>query len=77
MKVAYIYPHFISLAGTERVLINKMNYLADKAGIDVMMVTYEQGSHPIAYPLSSKVNHIDLDIRFYSLYQYIDLNYPD
>ena len=70
MKVAYIYPHFISLAGTERVLIDKMNYLADKAGIDVMMVTYEQGSHPIAYRLSSKVNHIDLDVRFYSLYRY-------
>lgn len=70
MRIAYIYPHFISLAGTERVLIDKMNYLADKAGVDVMMVTYEQGSHPLAYPLSSKVKHIDLDVRYYSLYQY-------
>ena len=68
MRIAYIYPHFISLAGTERVLIDKMNYLATKADVDVMMVTYEQGSHPVAYPLSSKVRHIDLDVRFYSLY---------
>ena len=70
MRIAYIYPHFARLAGTERVLIDKMNYLADKAGIDVMMVTYEQGSHPVAYPLSSKVKCIDLDVRFYSLYRY-------
>lgn len=70
MRIAYIYPHYIRLAGTERVLIDKMNYLADRAGVDVMMVTYEQGSHPVAYSLSPKVKHVDLDVRFYSLYQY-------
>ena len=69
MKIAYFYPHFARLAGTERVLIDKMNYLANQEGVEVLMVTYEQGSHPVAYPLSSKVNHIDLDIRFYQLYQ--------
>lgn len=70
MKVAYVYPQFARLAGTERVLIDKMNYLADKAGVDVMMVTYEQGSHPVAYFLSPQVKHIDLDVRLYQLYRY-------
>lgn len=70
MKIAYIYPHYIHLAGTERVLIDKMNFLADKAGVDVMMLTYEQGSNPVAYPLSPKVKRFDLDVRFYSLYRY-------
>lgn len=70
MKIAYISPHFRHLAGTERVLIDKMNYLADKVGVDVMMVTFEQCSLPIAYPLSSRVKHIDLDVRFYSLFRY-------
>ena len=70
MKIAYIYPQFARLAGTERVLIDKMNYLADNAGVEVLMVTYEQGSHPMAYPLSSKVKHIDLDVRFYTLYRH-------
>lgn len=70
MKIAYIYPHFIHLAGTERVLIDKMNYLADKEGVDVMMVTYEQGSHPFAFPLSSRIKHVDLSVRFYSLFRY-------
>lgn len=70
MKIAYIYPHYLHLAGTERVLVDKMNYLADKEGVDVMMVTYEQGSHSFAFPLSSRVKHIDLGVRFYSLYRY-------
>ena len=70
MKIAYIYPHFMHIAGTERVLIDKMNYLADKEGLDVIMVTCEQCSCPIAFPLSSKVKHIDLDVRFYSLFRY-------
>lgn len=70
MKIAYVYPQFARLAGTERVLIDKMNYLADQKGVEVMMVTYEQGTHPFAYPLSPKVKHVDLDLRFYQLYQY-------
>ena len=70
MKIAYVYPEFARLAGTERVLIDKMNYLADQDDVEVMVVTYEQGSHPFAYPLSSKVKHVDLEVRFYQLYQY-------
>ena len=70
MKISYVYPQFARLAGTERVLIDKMNYLADQEGMEVMMVTYEQGTHPYAYPLSPKVKHVDLDVRFYSLYQH-------
>ena len=69
MIIAYIYPQYAHLAGTERVLIDKMNYLADNAGVEVFMITYEQGTHPIAYPLSPKVRHIDLDVRFYILYK--------
>ena len=70
MKIAYVYPQFARLAGTERVLIDKMNYLAEQEGVEVMVVTYEQGSHPFAYPLSSKVKHVDLEVRFYQLYHY-------
>lgn len=69
MKVVYVYPQFAHLAGTERVLIDKMNYLANKDGIEIYMVTYEQGFHPIAYPLSPLVKHIDLNVRFCTLYQ--------
>ena len=70
MKIVYIYPIFIHLAGTERVFTDKMNYLADKMGYDVTLLTYEQGDHPFPFPLSSKVKHVDLDARFFTLYRY-------
>jgi glycosyltransferase involved in cell wall biosynthesis len=69
MKVVYVYPQFAHYAGTERILIDKMNYLSNIDGFEVFMVTYEQGSHPVAYPLSPMVKHIDLDVRLCSLYK--------
>lgn len=69
MKIVYVYPKFTTLAGTERVLIDKMNYLANQEGVEIMVVTHEQGNHPFAYPLSSKVTHVDLDVRFFILYR--------
>ena len=70
MKIVYVYPHFVILAGTERVLIDKMNFLAEEYGYDVFLVTNEQGNHPFSYPLSPKVRHIDLGVRYTPLYQY-------
>ena len=70
MKIVYVYPKFTTLAGTERVLIDKMNYLANQEGVEVMVVTHEQGNHPFAYPLSAKVTHVDLDVRFFTLYRH-------
>ena len=70
MKIVYVYPKFTTLAGTERVLIDKMNYLANQEGIEVVVLTHEQGNHPFAFPLSSKVTHVDLDVRFLTLYRY-------
>ena len=69
MKILYVYPQLTFPAGTERILIDKMNYLADHVGYDVMIVTYEQDNHPIIYPLSQKVTHVDLDVRYYELYK--------
>jgi glycosyltransferase involved in cell wall biosynthesis len=69
MKIVYVYPQFAHLAGTERVLIDKMNYLSSQDNMDIYVLTHEQGSHPFAYPLMPAVKHVDLDVRFYSLYQ--------
>lgn len=70
MKIVYVYPEFTILAGTERVLIDKMNYLANQEGFEVVVITHEQGNQPFAYPLSSKVTHVDLNVRFLTLYRY-------
>lgn len=70
MKIVYIVKSLALKAGVERVLIDKMNYLSDVSGYDLTVITYEQGVHPISFPLSKKVKHIDLHLCFYLLYQY-------
>lgn len=70
MKLVFLYPNLTEKAGTERVIIDKANYLAEHTDYEIIIITYEHGSHPIAYPISSKIKHIDLNICFYQLYNY-------
>lgn len=70
MKIAYIYQQFTRSAGTERILIDKMNYFAERSGYEVYAVTTHQGDHPFVFPISSHVKRIDLEVRFYDLYRY-------
>lgn len=70
MKIIYIFKSLANKGGTERILIDKMNYLAAKPGYEVFVLTYEQGDHPYAYPLSPKVQHTDLNCRFFTLRKY-------
>lgn len=69
MKLLYLLPSFANRAGTERVISDKINYLAGK-GIEVTLVTYEQGNHSCAFPLHSSVRVVDLNTRFFELRQY-------
>lgn len=70
MKILYIYSSIASLAGMERILTDKMNYLADVLNHEVYLITYEQGDHPLSFPLSSLVKHIDIDVLFYAKWRY-------
>lgn len=47
-----------------------MNYLADHLHHEVYLITSSQGEHPISFPLSPNVQHIDLDIRYHVCYGY-------
>lgn len=70
MKIAFLFRSFTIIGGLEKILIDKMNYFADFLGYEVLLLTYEQGNHPIVFPLSPKVKHIDLNILFYRRYQF-------
>lgn len=70
MKIVYIYKSIASLSGMERILTDKMNYLADQLGYDIYLITYEQGKHPLSFSLSSRVQHRDLGVVFYSKSKY-------
>lgn len=70
MKIVYVYPHYRNFGGTERVLIDKMNYFASQEGYDVFSVTHEQGNYPMVYKMSPQVKHIDLGLCYGPLFQY-------
>lgn len=70
MKIIYIYDAIARIGGTEKILVDKMNYLADNYNQEVYLITTSQGKYPFAFPLSKKVKHIDLSVRQHIIYQY-------
>ena len=70
MKIVYISDALAIWGGLERVLADKVNYMADEYGYDIYLLTTNQGLHPIPFSISGKVHHHDLDIRFQQQYQY-------
>lgn len=67
MKLLFVIKSFAQVAGVERVMADKMNYFAS-SGHTILLVTYEQGSHPLIFSLHPTINHIDLDCRFFTLH---------
>ena len=53
-KIVYVLKSLAVKAGTERVMSDKMNYLADH-GYSVTLITYEQGDHSLAFPLHPSI----------------------
>ena len=50
--------------GMERVLLNKVRYLREKMGWDVLVVTTDQHGRPTFYPFPEGVRVIDLGINY-------------
>ena len=69
MRIAYIAKSLAPIGGLERVLCDKMNYLASN-GYEIVLITYEQGEHPFVYDIDKRIKHIDLDVRFFTLCKY-------
>ena len=74
MRVLYIFRSLAVWGGIERVLVDKMNYLASVFGYEVYMLTTCQGDHPIPYHIDSAVHLDDLGIQFHRQYQYQGLH---
>lgn len=68
--IAYCIPSLDHPGGMERVLTLKANYLADKLNYQVsIIITDDKGTKPY-FPLSEKINVIQLDVNIDSLWQY-------
>lgn len=64
MKIVYCIPSCYNSGGMERVLSLKANYLADKMGYEVYIVTTGQKGKKAYYPMSDKIKFIDLGINY-------------
>ena len=70
MKILYIFRSIAVWGGIERILVDKMNWLVERYGMDVYLLTSDQGNHPIPYHLSEGVHHEDFNICFYRQYRF-------
>lgn len=59
---------FAEKGGLERVWTDRMNALSEDPSYVIFLVTTDQGDHPVPYPLSKKVHHIDLKVRLTRYY---------
>lgn len=70
IKVLYFKNHLRKVGGIERIWINKMNYLSKESNYKIYIVTTAQENFDPIYPLSHKVEHIDLDICLHHAYYF-------
>lgn len=63
-KILILVDQLHSHGGIEKLVAIKANYWADVFGFKVTILATEQGGKPIIYPLSNKVNFIDLAINY-------------
>ena len=69
IELVYLLPGgLFNPGGIERIVIAKANYLAEKAGYKVSIVTTEQMGRPVFYPVSEKVSLRHLDIGIHEKY---------
>ncbi len=70
MKLLYVENSLAIHGGMERVLTDKLNWLAEYGGYEVCLLLANQGNHSIVFPLSPKVECHDLRIMFHQVYRY-------
>lgn len=71
MKIAYVYSTLAKTGGTERMITEKANYLSERYGYDVTIITcFQRANEENCFPLSKMINQINLEIPFFSQYKY-------
>ena len=68
LKLVYLTPALYMAGGVERVLTLKANYFAEHFDYDITIVLTEGKDNSLFYPLSDKIEVINLDINFEELW---------
>lgn len=64
MKIAYIIQDIAGNGGMERIVTRKANYLAERFGHEVSIITACQDDRPCRFPLYDSINIVDLGCRY-------------
>lgn len=64
MKIVYMIHSTYNPGGMERVLLNKVRYLVEEKGWEVIVVTTDQHGRPSFYPFPSVVKMIDFGVNY-------------
>ncbi len=73
-RLVYIVDSLAIFGGIERVVIDKINWLAKEPEYEVTLLTVNQGKHPVVFQLDSRVIRFDLNILFHRKYQFWGIN---
>jgi glycosyltransferase involved in cell wall biosynthesis len=74
MKIVYIVPNVNNEGGVARVIAIKANYLIEKLGYEVAIVTQNKGNSPLFYHFNPKITFFDMMLKgnpfqFFATYQ--------
>lgn len=67
-RIVYCTPALYMAGGVERVLTLKANYFSEQLGYDITIILTEGMNRPSFYPLSEKINVINLNLNFEELW---------
>ena len=71
MKIAYIYSTMARAGGTEKMITEKANYLSERYGYDVTIIScFQYANEENFFQTSNKIKQINLEIPFFSQYKY-------
>lgn len=70
-KITYLYSTLAKAGGTERMITEKANYLSERLGYDVTIITcFQLANEDNFFSLSKNVKQINLGVPFFSQYKY-------
>lgn len=67
-KIVFLTPALYMAGGVERVLTLKANYFAEHYGYDITIILTEGKGKSLAYPISDKIEVVNLDVNFEELW---------
>ena len=71
MKIVYVYSTMAKYGGTERMITEKGNYLSERFGYDITIITcFQLANENNFFKKSERVKQINLEIPFFSQYKY-------